>query len=76
MHIHSSDPIERIEFVGSELGTFWNTLNPEAYPFESNVDPQIPRPWNQSKERMLGSDEEFPTQRYNGYEQWVADLYA
>lgn len=67
--------VERIELVKREPETFWSTLNPAAYPFESNVDPEIPRPWNQSTERMLGSDERLPTQKYNGYGEWVAGLY-
>ncbi|MEX2176238.1 MAG: protein-methionine-sulfoxide reductase catalytic subunit MsrP [Pirellulaceae bacterium] len=67
--------IERIELVGREPATFWSTLNPAAYPFESNVDPAIPRPWDQSTERMLGSGERLPTQPYNGYASWVAPLY-
>ena len=67
--------VERIELVSREPATFWSTLNPAAYPFESNVDPDVPRPWNQSSERMLGSDERFPTMKYNGYGEWVAGLY-
>lgn len=68
--------IERIELINHEPATFWNALNPQAYPFESNVDPTVPRPWNQEKERMLGTDEEFATQPYNGYGEWVAKLYS
>src|SRR5262245_44747464 len=67
--------VERIEFVGREPATFWSTLNPDAYPFESNVDPRIPRPWNQSHETMLGTGEWRPTEKFNGYGQWVAGLY-
>jgi sulfoxide reductase catalytic subunit YedY len=72
----SAKSIVRIELVGREPATFWNTLNPAAYPFESNVDPAIPRPWDQSSERMLGSGDILPTQKYNGYGKWVAGLYA
>jgi sulfoxide reductase catalytic subunit YedY len=67
--------IERIEFVDREPATFWTTVNPEAYPFESNVEPEVPRPWPQHKERMLGTGEEFATQLYNGYAEHVAHLY-
>jgi sulfoxide reductase catalytic subunit YedY len=67
--------IERIELVDAEPRTFWSSLNPEAYPFESNVDPDIPVPWPQHSERMLGSQEQFPTRKFNGYEEWVARLY-
>ena len=72
----SAKSLVRIELVGSEPATFWNTLNPAAYPFESNVDPAVPRPWDQSSERMLGSGEILPTQKYNGYGKWVAGLYS
>jgi methionine sulfoxide reductase catalytic subunit len=67
--------VERIELVSREPATFWSTLNPAAYPFESNVDPNIARPWDQSSERMLGSDERVPTQKFNGYGDWVTHLY-
>ena len=67
--------IERIELVGREPATFWTTLNPRAYPFESNVDPTVHRPWNQAEERMLGTGEVRPTEKYNGYGRWVAGLY-
>jgi sulfoxide reductase catalytic subunit YedY len=67
--------VQRIEFVGREPATFWSTLNPNAYPFESNVDPQIHRPWDQSHETMLGTGERRPTEKFNGYGQWVASLY-
>jgi sulfoxide reductase catalytic subunit YedY len=67
--------VERIELVDFEPATFWSTLNPEAYPFESNVEPDVPRPWPQHEERMLSSDEILPTQLYNGYGEYVAHLY-
>jgi len=41
----SAKSIVAIELIGSEPATFWSTLNPHAYPFESNVDPEVPRPW-------------------------------
>ena len=67
--------VERIEFVGREPATFWSTLNPAAYPFESNVDPLVHRPRNQSHETMLGTGERRPTEKFNGYGAWVAGLY-
>ena len=68
--------IERIELVDREPATFWDTVNRAAYPFEANVEPDVPRPWPQSSERMLGSGETFATQLYNGYAEYVAGLYA
>jgi len=67
--------IQRIEFVDHEPPTFWNTIAPDAYPFEANVEPDVPRPWPQHTERMLGSGAIFPTQLYNGYAEYVTDLY-
>jgi sulfoxide reductase catalytic subunit YedY len=67
--------IERIEFVAGEPATFWTTMRPDFYPFESNVEPDVPRPWPQNQERMLGTSEEHATQLYNGYGEQVAHLY-
>lgn len=67
--------IERIELVASEPATFWNTLAPSAYPFQSNVEPDVSRPWPQDMEWMLGTEERFPTLLYNGYADYVAMLY-
>ncbi|HWB09256.1 MAG TPA: protein-methionine-sulfoxide reductase catalytic subunit MsrP [Pirellulales bacterium] len=68
--------IVNIQLLDHEPATFWTTLNPRAYPFESNVDPEVPRPWPQHTESMLGSGDRYPTQRYNGYEAYVAGLYS
>lgn len=68
--------IEHIELVDHEPRTFWTTLNPDAYPFESNVEPHVPVPWPQDQEWMLGTREVFPTQLYNGYAEQVAGLYG
>ncbi len=67
--------IDRIEFVDREPATFWTTLMPDAYPFESNVEPNVPIPWAQNEEWMLGTKEVFQTQIYNGYSDQVASLY-
>lgn len=67
--------IERIELIDHEPPTFWSTLNPAAYPFQSNVEPNVPRPWPQNQERMLGTNEIFPSELYNGYGKYVAGLY-
>lgn len=68
--------IDKIELVGRQPATFWSTVNPSAYPFQSNVNPDVHNPWNQSTERMLGSQEEFKTKKFNGYGEWVAGLYG
>jgi sulfoxide reductase catalytic subunit YedY len=36
----------------------------------------VPHPrWSQASERVLGSDERVPTQKWNGYGEYVAHLY-
>jgi sulfoxide reductase catalytic subunit YedY len=57
--------------------TFWNTLLPHEYGFTANVDPSVPHPrWPQTKEEMLGTKEIRLTQLYNGYGNFVGDLYS
>ncbi|MBE9158892.1 protein-methionine-sulfoxide reductase catalytic subunit MsrP [Nodosilinea sp. LEGE 06152] len=75
--------IVKIEFVAEQPATFWNTLTPNEYKFEANVEPDVPHPrWSQKKERLVGEStalfswEEQPTVIYNGYGEWVAGLYG
>ena len=71
--------IVRIEFVDKQPGTFWNDLQPAEYGFLSNVNPNVPHPrWSQANERFMpreNVEERLPTQLFNGYEEWVGDLY-
>ena len=68
--------LARIEVTDERPVTFWNTLAPHEYDFWANVDPAIPHPrWSQASERMLGTNERYPTVKYNGYGEWVAKLY-
>lgn len=68
--------IDKIEFTEQQPATFWNTLVADEYDFQANVNPNIPHPrWSQATERMLGTNERRKTMLYNGYEQYVADLY-
>jgi sulfoxide reductase catalytic subunit YedY len=72
----SAKSIVRIELTAQQPATFWNTLSPHEYDFWANVNPEVPHPrWSQRSERMLGTNEYFDTQRYNGYGEWVAQLY-
>jgi sulfoxide reductase catalytic subunit YedY len=74
--------IVKIEFLPRQPLTFWNTLAPDEYGFEANVDPLVPHPrWSQATERLLGSGpplawKTVPTRPYNGYGKWVSGLYA
>lgn len=68
--------IVRIELTAEQPSTFWNTLVPDEYGFESNVDPNVPHPrWSQATERPLGETGTIPTLQYNGYGSYVAHLY-
>lgn len=69
--------IVKIEFLDRQPATFWNTLQPKEYGFEANVNPQKPHPrWSQATERMLGSGDRLPTLLYNGYAEYVSQLYG
>ncbi len=69
--------ITRIELTDEKPPTFWNTLQPYEYGFVANVNPTVPHPrWPQTKEKMLGTGETRLTLMYNGYGDFVADLYA
>ena len=68
--------IVRIEFTAEQPATFWNTLAPHEYDFWANVNPSVPHPrWSQERERMIDTGEYRPTLLYNGYGEWVAQLY-
>lgn len=68
--------IVRIVLTDKQPATFWNTVAPEEYGFRANVDPEVPHPrWSQSVEWMLGTGEQYPTVKYNGYGEQVAGLY-
>ena len=50
--------IVKIEFIDQQPKTFWETLQPQEYPFESNVNPAIPHPrWSQATERVMAVEE-------------------
>jgi methionine sulfoxide reductase catalytic subunit len=69
--------IVKIEFTATQPRTLWETLSPEEYPFESNVNPRVPHPrWSQATERMIDSDDRVRTQPFNGYGDLVAKLYS
>ncbi|MGC1307428.1 MAG: protein-methionine-sulfoxide reductase catalytic subunit MsrP [Phormidesmis sp.] len=74
--------IVNIEFVAEQPATYWNTLSPNEYSFEANVNPQVPHPrWSQANERLMGKGNDWewrkqPTLLYNGYGEYVAKLYS
>ena len=66
----------RFTFTDKKPRTFWETIQPQEYGFWANVNPQVPHPrWSQATEMPLGARERVPTLLYNGYGEFVADLY-
>ncbi|MEL7331747.1 MAG: protein-methionine-sulfoxide reductase catalytic subunit MsrP [Cyanobacteria bacterium J06560_2] len=74
--------IVKIEFVAEQPVTYWNSISPNEYDFEANVNPQVPHPrWSQASERLMGEGNDWdwkrqPTLLYNGYGEYVAGLYS
>jgi sulfoxide reductase catalytic subunit YedY len=68
--------IVKIEFIAKQPKAFWETLQPNEYPFESNVNPNVSHPrWSQATERMIDTSDRVKTQLYNGYGKYVSSLY-
>jgi methionine sulfoxide reductase catalytic subunit len=68
--------IVKIEFTDRQPKTFWETLQPQEYPFESNVDPRVPHPrWSQATHRMIDTNARERTLPLNGYAEHVGHLY-
>ena len=77
----SAKSIVSIEFVAEQPATFWNELAPTEYGFLANVEPQVPHPrWSQATERFITTDASKPLIRptllYNGYQEFVRQLYG
>nr|B0SVB3.1 RecName: Full=Protein-methionine-sulfoxide reductase catalytic subunit MsrP; Flags: Precursor [Caulobacter sp. K31] len=68
--------IVRISLVETMPATAWNVLAPREYGFYSNVNPAVDHPrWSQATERRIGEFRRRETLPFNGYGQYVADLY-
>jgi sulfoxide reductase catalytic subunit YedY len=68
--------IVRFEFTDQRPKSFWEVIQGSEYGFWANVNPEVPHPrWSQASERVLGLNEQVPTLLYNGYAEFVADLY-
>ncbi len=65
-----------ITFTDERPVGYWEKLQGAEYGFWANVNPEVPHArWSQADERVLGTDERVPTLLYNGYTEFVADLY-
>lgn len=68
--------ITRISFTDRRPVSFWEQLQPAEYGFWANVNPEVTHPrWSQATEQVLGTNNRVPTLLFNGYGEFVADLY-
>ena len=68
--------ITKISFVEKRPTTFWEASGPGEYGFWANVNPKVPHPrWSQASEEVIGTGDRKPTELFNGYGEFVADLY-
>lgn len=68
--------IVRFSFTSKRPVGYWEKLQAKEYGFWANVNPEVSHPrWTQASERPLGSDNRIPTLPYNGYSEYVADIY-
>ena len=69
--------IVRITLTDQRPVSFWERVQGSEYGFWANVNPAVAHPrWSQASERVLGSNARIPTQIFNGYGEFVADLYS
>jgi sulfoxide reductase catalytic subunit YedY len=67
----------RISLVAERPKTFWEAIQAQEYGFWGNINPEVPHPrWSQASERVLGTGERAPTKLFNGYGEFVSDLYT
>jgi len=68
--------IVRFSFTDKQPSTFWEALQASEYGFWANVNPEVPHPrWSQATEEDITTHERRPTQLFNGYGAYVADMY-
>ena len=72
----SGKSIVRIRLTDRRPTSYWEQIQASEYGFWANVNPAVAHPrWSQATERLLGSNERVPTRIFNGYGEFVADLY-
>lgn len=68
--------IVKFTFTDERPRSFWEELQESEYGFWANVNPEVPHPrWSQATERALATGERVPTLLFNGYGEFVADMY-
>jgi len=73
----SAKALVRFTFTDQRPSSFWEKIQGREYGFWANVNPQVPHPrWSQATEEIIGTGgHRVPTQIFNGYGEFVADLY-
>jgi sulfoxide reductase catalytic subunit YedY len=68
--------IVRVSFTDQRPKSYWQVAQGSEYGFWANVNPAVSHPrWSQATEEDIGSGQRRPTQLFNGYGEYVADLY-
>jgi sulfoxide reductase catalytic subunit YedY len=68
--------IVKFTFTDQRPKSYWESLQAAEYGFWANVNPQVSHPrWSQATEEFIGTGERKPTQLFNGYGDYVADIY-
>jgi len=68
--------IVKFTFTDKQPRSYWEDLQASEYGFWANVNPQVPHPrWSQATEEVIGTNERKPTLLFNGYGEYVADIY-
>jgi sulfoxide reductase catalytic subunit YedY len=74
--------IVKVEFLAEQPATYWHSLIPNEYGFVANVNPNVPHPrWSQATEKFISDGPDLSweikeTLLYNGYEEYVGELYS
>lgn len=72
----SAKGLVRFTFTDKQPVNFWQALQASEYGFWANVNPDVPHPrWSQATERELTTGDRVPTLLFNGYADYVADIY-
>jgi len=72
----SAKGLVRFTFTDKQPVNFWQALQASEYGFWANVNPDVPHPrWSQATERELTTGDRVPTLLFNGYAEYVADIY-
>ncbi len=73
--------IVKIEFLERQPVNSWQAIAPNEYGFYANVNPEVDHPrWSQATERRITGgfslfNSRIKTQMFNGYGDYVADMY-